>query len=155
MTKWKALKDFKEISNFDNRINTPDSHQFTLLCVASQDGNIIDVCNLLSKKGILINKESHSGATPLFMAASRGHKEITEALLHAGAEVNIANIEHCTPLFMAAQNAHEEIVEALLKNKGIDVNRADIEGCTPLFIAAQEGHKAIIEKLLDAGADIY
>ena len=54
--------------------------------------------------------------TPLGAAAKKGHKEIAQLLLEAGADVN-----RCKPIIYAAPGGHREVVELLL-GEGADVN---------------------------------
>ncbi|KAK3237557.1 hypothetical protein CYMTET_52372, partial [Cymbomonas tetramitiformis] len=62
--------------------------------------------------------------TPLYAAASNGQKEVVEALLAKGAQVDLADKEGMTPLYRAAYNGHKEVVEALLA-KGAQVDLAN------------------------------
>jgi len=57
------------------------------------------------------------GYTPLHWAALKGHEEIVEALIDAGADLNTTNNLGRTPLHWAALKGHEEIVEALREAK--------------------------------------
>jgi ankyrin repeat protein len=71
------------------------------------------------------------GATPLYIAAKKGH-----ALLQA----------MCTPRDMAL------IKMGCRCKRKRDVNTRD-GGATPMLVAAQNGHSAVIAALLEAGAD--
>jgi len=73
------------------------------------------------------------GLTPLHTAAGRGHKEIVELLITAGADVNAKGDYGWTPLHKAAAafEDHKEVVELLIA-KGADVNAKDMHGETPL-----------------------
>ena len=96
-----------------------------------------------------MNKAKNDGATPLFIAAQKGHGKVVEALLqHADTEPNKAINDGATPLFMAAQKGHDKIVEILLSHGTIDVNKAEDDGATPLYIASQEGHMEVVKVLL-------
>ena len=46
------------------------------------------------------------GATPLFVAAQKGHESVVAALLAAGADKNAARQNGATPLHFAAENGH-------------------------------------------------
>ncbi|CAI8055801.1 Ankyrin repeat domain-containing protein 29, partial [Geodia barretti] len=60
-------------------------------------------------------------SSPLGIAAGKGHTEIVEKLISAGAVINYQNKNGCTPLYMACQNGHKQTVDVLLKN-GANVN---------------------------------
>ena len=77
---------------------------------------------LLARKAD-VNARTSLGATPLHMAAFRGHEEIARLLLAHHAEVNpgaalggIA-VPTLTPLFVAAQRGYDKVA-ALLRRHG-------------------------------------
>ena len=67
-------------------------------------------------------------------AVYKGHKEITELLVTAGAEVNAKDGEGLTPLHQAARYNRLESAEWLIA-KGPDVNALNNKGDTPLDLA--------------------
>ncbi len=132
------------------------------------DDTIIDETNFLfnvCKSGdieifkALIKAEAKEkilfGQTLLNIACYRGHTEIVEALIEAGADSNKANPSNgVAPLFAACLNGHTEIVEALIE-AGADLNKVNpSNGKTPLFVAYSKGHTEIVEALIKAGADL-
>ena len=52
--------------------------------------------------------------TPLHGATNNGNTEIAQALITAGADVNLADIARCTPLLWATNNGNTEIAQALI-----------------------------------------
>jgi len=97
---------------------------------AVKDGNIEAVKQHLAT-GTDVNAKDYRGWTPLYFAASRGHKEIAELLVDKGADVNAKSDGDWTPLFTAALNGHKEIAELLIA-KGANVNAIEAQGKTPL-----------------------
>lgn len=87
------------------------------------------------------------GGTPLHIAAAKGHREIVDALIAAGADVNPAEI--VPPLAHAVGNGHTEIVLALLR-AGADPNVP--KSYPPLFTAATKGMSVLIQALIERGA---
>ena len=61
-----------------------------------------------------VSSELNDGATPLHIAADKGHGEIVSGLVVAGVEVNTTAGDGTTPLYIAAQNGHSDAVLALL-----------------------------------------
>jgi hypothetical protein len=88
------------------------------------------------------------------LAAQYGHTDIVQALLKAGAMVNLANTDGRVALMFAAQNGHTTIVQALTK-AGARPDLTNISGQTALMLAAQKGRTATVQALIKAGADIH
>jgi hypothetical protein len=61
----------------------------------------------------LVNAISNSGSTALHWAAYFRFPEITQALLNAGADINIANIEGQTPIVLAFERGDMDVVRIL------------------------------------------
>ena len=108
---------------------------------------------------------SVKGATPLFLAASRGNVEAVRALVAGGADPFLATDEGTAPLHVATWGGDpyfrdwtdEEknnliAVTKLLVELGADVNSAGEHGWTALHGAAYKGVDAVVQLLLDHGA---
>jgi len=65
----------------------------------------------LVKKGANVNAAQSAGLTPLHKAAQKGHVEIAQILMKAGADANLKNKEGKT----AAELAHGDSVLKVLK----------------------------------------
>lgn len=76
-----------------------------------------------------------------------------DALLNAGAGVNVASPGDGNPLIMAAKAGHADVVKRLTE-AGADPNAIVPGDETPLINAAREGHLDIVEYLVDHGADV-
>ncbi len=90
------------------------------------------------------------GGTPLFSAISKGHRDVVELLLRAGASL-VTDI-WIDGLSSASLGGHRDVVELLLR-AGAD--KDGVYGCrvTPVLAACLQGHKDVVELLLQAGAD--
>ena len=93
------------------------------------------------------------GATPLMLAASRGHAEFAARLVALGAAVNSQDQTGRTPLHYAAAEGHIQAVQALVE-AGADVALTDEYGNTPLHAAAAKGHTETVKLLLTAGSPV-
>jgi len=84
------------------------------------------------------------------MYASTGDNAGTvQALLKAGAKVNLVDqAERFSPLMFAAAEGQTEVVALLLK-AGADKSLTDIDGDTALSFAKQNGHQATVQLLGD------
>ena len=79
-------------------------------------------------------------------AAEAGDIEWVKQLLHAGADVNSADVFGQTALHLAALHGHKNVVQLLI-DKGANVNPTDESGATPLTYARSRGHKDIARLL--------
>lgn len=115
----------------------------------------VDVVKFLIKKGAQVNVQNRYGVSPLLLCAESGNFELVQALVDAGADVNISPkgqlaeenlLAGQTPLLGAAKKGHLEICEYLIKHGG-NVNAAtmvrfhfdsiQIETCFLFFRPAQ------------------
>ena len=83
-------------------------------------------------------------------AASKGHVEVVQLLLSAGADKDKAANDGWTPLIEAANEGHVETVRLLLA-AGANKNMVTSDGNTALSRATSEGHQEIVQLLQPAG----
>ena len=83
---------------------------------AAERGDVATVKRLLSLGANPNQLDSFKIFTVLFRAVQKEHKEVVEALLHAGADPNMpnANFKRDTPLHMAADKGNHKIIRLLL-----------------------------------------
>ncbi|TFB02951.1 Ankyrin repeat domain-containing protein 50 [Trichoderma ghanense] len=122
-------------------------------------GTLGDVRNLLAA-GLDVDAKGSifPNSSALQLAMLEGRQDVFDALLDAGADVNVVlsrGIVAQTALLSAAESGHMDIVELLL-SYGADINAdpADEIGRTALQVAVEKGHLDIARFLLKAGADI-
>ena len=117
---------------------------------AAKKGNA-DSVKVLVKYGADINsRKGGFNHPPLCFATSR---EVTEALIAAGAEIDIRGKYHSTPLHSIAASGQTEAAEVLLGH-GAHIEAKDASGRTPLHRAANSGQKNMAGLLIINGADI-
>jgi uncharacterized protein len=97
---------------------------------------------------------TQDGYTALHYAAFFGGRDVAEALIDAGSDLEAVsrNAMGVRPLNSAAAGAHSD-VSKLLVERGADVNATQAQGFTPLHAAAQNGDSDLAAVLLAAGAD--
>jgi ankyrin repeat protein len=123
---------------------------------AAATGQTERVTVLIKRDASLINKFSTDGFMPLGLAVFFGHLSTVEALLNAGAPVNVPSRESMkvTPLHSAAAARQVDIARLLIAH-GANVNAAQADsGFTPLHEAALNGDVEFAKLLLEHGASI-
>ena len=118
---------------------------------------LIEACKkgpVAEVKALLAEGVDPKNLGAILFAAVRGEGCIVQALLDAGAPVDIRNAVGQTALHCASRNGHHAVIKQLLDN-GADVNAKDDNCQTALHGAAGHGYEAIIETLLDSGADVF
>ncbi len=129
----------------------PELDLFTA-CVA---GHTADVEKRIAADPTALESHSSDGWTPLHLAAFFGHKELAEALLKQGADVDSrsTNTMQNTPLHAATAGRQVELMKVLLEH-GANPDATQEGGWTALHAAAQNGDRAMIEVLLANNASI-
>jgi ankyrin repeat protein len=106
-------------------------------------GELGKVRALLSGNFLLASQRLANGESPLMAALYRGHHDIVDAVIEAGAEIDI---------FAAA--ATGRLADLRRTTTEATVNSFAYDGWTPLHLAAFFGHPDTARALLDAGADV-
>ncbi|KAG7986216.1 hypothetical protein I3843_03G069900 [Carya illinoinensis] len=107
------------------------------------------------------NKTDYDGRSPLHLAASRGHEDVTLFLIQEGVDINIRDYFGNTPLLEAIKNGHDRIASLLSKEGASleidnpDPNSRDYDHRTALHVAASEGLYLMAQLLLEAGASVF
>jgi ankyrin repeat protein len=113
------------------------------LIEASRSGDLGKVRALLADNFLLASQRLPSGESPLMSALYRGHHDVVDAIIEAGAEVDV---------FAAAATGRVDDLRRSLDEKS--VNAYAYDGWTPLHLAAFFGHIDAARLLLAEGADV-
>jgi ankyrin repeat protein len=158
--------------------NLADAAGYTALHHVASTGDRGDLVKALLEHGARPNarttKDTRSnrtsgvsvkGATPLFLAAARGHVETVRALIAGGADPSITTDAGTAPLHVATwggdpyfrdwtEDEKKNLFEVTrrLVELGADVNSAGEHGWTALHGAAYKGVDAIVQFLVEHGA---
>jgi len=92
--------------------------------------------------------------TPLHIAARSGDKELVQALIADGIDVNLKNRWRQTALYLAAHISGDMEIVQILINAGADLNVKDRWGCVMLHYAAEHGRKELAALLISNGVDV-
>ncbi|HEX5474877.1 MAG TPA: ankyrin repeat domain-containing protein [Vicinamibacterales bacterium] len=112
---------------------------------AAKQGDLARIEALLAADSALAAARADSGETPLMAALYRGHHSIVDALLAAGAPVDV--------FAAAALGRRDDLVHALRQSPDAACERS-YDGWTPLHLAAFFGHREAAALLTSHGADL-
>lgn len=126
-----------------------DEDRSPLLAAIAQ-GDLATVKLLLSS-GASPNARAWHETPPLVVAARRGHQQILQELIAAGADPNRGFDQ--LPLPVAAERGHLEVVRILL-DAGAEVEGYEEDEWTALMGAARQGHLPVVQLLIERGADV-
>ena len=140
-------------------VNDTDKWNRTALMAACDKRNA-DAVHVLLNAGadpnISSNFEGNEGYTCLMFAVGTGcRKEIVQALVDNGANVNATDKKGQTALMYACSTGNANAISIIL-NAGADPNIANAGGATCLYNAFLEGYcsKDTLQELIDHGADV-
>lgn len=137
------------VAKAPNSIFTTSSAVYmTPLHFATLAGNLRTVA-LLTSLGADINAREVRGATPLHIAARRGHYKIAKHLIDNNADTDVEETDTGdTPLHGATATPSEEIVQLLLCS-GASPTRRNLVGETPLHRALYNGYENLVRVFLE------
>jgi ankyrin repeat protein len=113
------------------------------LVEAAKTGDLGRVKTMVADNFLLASQRLATGETPLMTALYRGHHDVVEALIDAGAELDV---------FAAAATGRTNDLRRALTSDS--VNTYAYDGWTPLHLAAFFGHIDNARALIDGGADV-
>lgn len=148
----KGRKRGQEIINFFT--GTPveiEEKKFSDMLLDGCDLGVMNDVNKALEQGALVNRGK--GAFPLFTAAYRGHLEIVDKLLDAGADHAAKEEQGRTALMISSREGHVPVMKALLKG-GALLEDTDESGDTALVHAIAKGKKESVDFLIQQGAKV-
>ena len=92
--------------------------------------------------------------TPLHIAARSGDRELVQALIADGVDVNLKNRWGQTALYLAAYMSGDMEIVQILVDMGADLNVKDKWGYTLLHTAVEYGDKEFVTFLISKGGDV-
>ena len=100
-----------------------------------------------------VNEKAPDGSTALMWAVFNVDRELTRALLKAGAKANVTNRYGASALAEAVKLEDVELVRLLL-DAGADVDSQNLDRQTALMLAISTGSLPITKLLIERGADV-
>lgn len=142
-----VLKEFAHLASNGNAYADSENN---LLHVATSLNRVVFAKHLLAL-GVDPNVPNVSGMTPLGVAVTKGHVEVTRLLIQAGALTCYPTNIHL--LMLATHLGHADIVDVLLEC-GLGQTESNQFKQNALMVASKKGHAAIVNRLLDAGYNV-
>ncbi|XP_048247424.1 ankyrin-3-like isoform X2 [Haliotis rufescens] len=132
--------------------------------VSDNGGNILHAACLSNDamlvKDILLRGVSdiesrvEDGATPVMLAAEKGHKEVFDLLVSEGCNLEVLDNDGCNILHAACSSDNVKIVEDILSRKIAHINSRTSDGLTAVMMAAANGQKKVYDLLARKGCDL-
>jgi len=110
----------------------------------------------LIRKGAVLDVRRKIGykRTVLMRAIEDGYTQVSQTLIHAGADVNAQDAEGYTPLMKASSRGMNDVVFSLIQ-AGAKVNyQSDYSKSSPLYLAALYNQRDVVRTLISSGAKI-
>ena len=126
--------DAEVVETTENTVNTNVEQPTVDLLVSVQDNDLNTVNQHIAYGSDLNIQDGTFSNTPLNFAGIYGLTEIANALVDAGADLNLVNADNFTPLCNAAAWGHTEVVTILL-DAGADVSSKCFETQIGLSVA--------------------
>ncbi|XP_030844117.1 ankyrin-3-like [Strongylocentrotus purpuratus] len=104
-------------------------------------------------QGAEVNESNNGGRTPLQLAASNGHLDVTKELISQCADFKKTDRDGWTALHSAAAKGHLDVVTEII-SQGVDVGKASDKGWSALYLAAAAGHVRVSSALLSQQAEL-
>ena len=114
--------------------------------------DVAKLAKLLLQYNSEINCQDSAGATPFYVACTKGDIQMMIELKNLGADINIPNKGGFHPIYAAIHNGHTVVVSELLK-WGINID-CKVGGYTPLqyYCELPNNKVEVVKFLLDSGA---
>ena len=122
------------------------------LVKAAQEDEFLEMLAVLTRENVNV-RDKTTGTTALEHAVRNGNREMLQALISVGADVNSRNDSKETVLMMLGEEATADMVWDLI-HAGAKLDLKDDEGDTALIEAAMVNNLGVLQALLQAGADV-
>ena len=129
--------------------NAASNQNLTPLGIATQYGKNKAAVALIEAGADPNRPIGDAGYTPLMLVAANDARDVAQALMQKGADVNAHNSGGVTALMIAAANGRAEMAELLVR-AGANVKAQSERGDTAMSIARAKGHEKVIKVLDEA-----
>ncbi|CAN0033270.1 unnamed protein product, partial [Scytosiphon promiscuus] len=133
-----------------------DEGYSTPLLMAAREGHV-GIVRLLLDAGASAGRRlstTSTGNTALLQAVKHHQVGAFDALVQAGADLEIPDIDGSTALHAAAESPHNDAILRRLLELGANVDRENRKGLTPLYLAVELGDNVMTDMIVSAGGDV-
>ena len=123
------------------------------LTTACSEGNIESVNEIISELDNESEEAQEALNKALLTASQRGHANIVDSLLTAGASINYQDRDKRTPLIHASREGFTHTVKTLIKSNA-EIEVLDRRNWNALRYASHKGYYDVVESLITAGASV-
>lgn len=146
----------KEVIQHPDPITLPEDESL----IKAVEGGHVDVMKQVIARGANVNVARENGQTSLMIASQLGNATMVQALIDAGASLNIETRKSgLTALKLSARQGHRTVVDILL-NAGAEIDHRGANnqghafaGASALTHAAAKGRSAMVTHLISRGAN--
>jgi len=136
-----------------NRFSGPSARKRNGLMTAVERGSEELVQLFLKQEKVVVNEIS-TGVSALHLACVGTSVKIVQALLDAGADVNLTDSYGSGPLAWACVAGNLEVMNLLTKSGKCRIDATDSDGCKALDICVKQGNFEGVKLLVESGADV-
>ena len=147
------LSTTAKVSRYDTRVDLTEIEPYTALRLASFDGQMNSLKQILPKIKDINKPLDDIGNTALMIACEQNNYFIAEKLLRNNADIRRHNDLKQTALHFAAKNNSEKLLTLLLSKK-LEINAQDKDGKTPLIEAITHKKVSSVKQLIAQGANV-
>ncbi|XP_039127338.1 potassium channel KOR1-like [Dioscorea cayenensis subsp. rotundata] len=143
-----------KIKQFESDINlhiTKQESELSLRVNSAAFHNDLNHLKSLIKAGADPKKTDYDGRSPLHLAASRGHEDMTSFLIQEGVDINLSDKFGNTALYEAIKNGHDRVASMLYREGGrlSSVGNGGVDLC----MAVAKGNVELLRRMLVYGMD--
>ena len=128
-------------------VSATDDKGDTCLTMAAHHGHTETVRYIVGLKDVDVKSAAMNDFTALHKAVDKGHVDVVQVLIDAGAEVDAKNKWRDSPLHLASKRGNMAIVKMLVE-AGAEVSATDNKGATCLTMAVQHWHTETVRYLV-------
>ena len=143
---------FNYLVTLGANLDLVSDNSFSAIHWAAVNNDNTMLASLISNGANVETKQKTSLNSSLHLSVARNYDTITQTLLNANANVDVANACFYTPIHLCVKKGYSTMTQTLI-DASANLNPKDNIGNTPLHLSVIGDYTVIAQKLLDGGAD--